>query len=224
MATNGSGKRRSLRKRAASIGSSVAGTLTEVADDVKQRVKRRKARKELEDYRSDEVTDQGQARLERARREAEREARKEARKEAASEVKEARREEVKEDELQKIRKEYGIAEDEGGSRVDDGLANILFGPGGVTNDDPTVMVGVDADRDGEFQPGEVSLVNPGGARVGPPPRDTKRSSGGQNTEEEEYDPEKRLGEIFGAGPENPHVGPMMDDKDDGERRSDLPFF
>lgn len=136
-------KRSKLRKTAKKAKESLAGTVSDASASLKQKVRNAKARRELANYRSDEVTDQGQARIERAKAEARQEAMQEARQEFQKEYREEVKDNVRDEQLEALRRQYGLSDDESGS-------------GG--------MLG-----------GGISGPDPGG-----------------------YDPEERLGEMFGA--------------------------
>lgn len=247
-------ERQSLRSKAASAAESLAGTVSDTASAAKERVSDARgassARQELEEYRSDEVKDQAEARRQRAAQEAQMEGQQEARQEVEQELREREKEQIREQEREELRQQYGLGEDSDDGGADEGLANKIATA--LTPEDPTVIVGVDADDDGQLDSDEVSVATPtmaaqppampddeedGGvrrprigppmpdedddesprrahigppmpesdgddeprrARIGPPmggPRDADDADG-----REPYDPEEKLGELFGGGP------------------------
>lgn len=104
--------RRKLREKASSVKESVAGTISDKKQQLKQKVKNRRKRKELENFRDQEVTDQGQARLQRAKKQAQQKARQEARQEFIEEYRDEVRDELREEELQRLRRENNVGQNQ----------------------------------------------------------------------------------------------------------------
>jgi hypothetical protein len=158
-----------LRQAASAVASGAKQTAAQARDVVREQ----RAKRELQQFRSEEVTDQQEARLERARNEARQEAVQDARQEFREEYREEIKDQRREEELQRLKREAGLDDEQQRDQRDQRDAGGFFGVPAEGGDRDTATGGFGGgerdpgaaltesvfsppepeDRDGDQQPG-----------------------------------------------------------------------